>query len=130
MPRIINPLGIDNCDRQRFQMMIKRLGQAERIPVLLQIAMGHLSQPVHAGIGSARCRDCMWAGFKFGQRSLNRPLNRGLICLSLPTGKRGTVIFDFERNSGHGARITHSCRKEKRGEAFTVSPLAISCIGP
>ena len=95
----------DNRHRVRFQVIIQRPGKALGGPVLVQIAMGHLSQPVHSGIGAPGGGDGVGARFQLGQRSLYRALNRRQAFLALPPGEGGAVIFNFERVTGHECRI-------------------------
>lgn len=83
----------DDSDRQRLQMVVQRRHQFERIPRLLQIAMTDLRAGMYAGICPSSRRNRVRARFQFGQSILDRPLNRGLIRLTLPTRKGATIIF-------------------------------------
>ena len=47
----------------------------------------------------------MLAQLQLGQGSFNRALHGGLILLPLPSGKRLSVIFDFESNTRHGREV-------------------------
>ena len=93
VPVIGHAPGLPDRDGLRLQMIVQRLGQAERIPLFLQVAMGHLGQRVHPGIRPPCCGNRVRAGFKPRQSRLDRALNRGLIRLTLPPGKGRAVIF-------------------------------------
>ena len=74
-------------------MVVQGRHQLERIPRLLQIAMANLRARMHARIRPPRRCNRVRARFQFGQSILDRPLNRGLIRLTLPTRKRAAIIF-------------------------------------
>ena len=82
-------------------MVIQGLRQAKRRPILLQIAMRHLRQTMHARIRPTRCCDRMGAGLELCQGRFDRTLHRGLIGLTLPPSKGRAVIFDFESDPNH-----------------------------
>lgn len=101
VPVIINPCTGGDRDRRWFQMIVQRPRQFERIPILGQIAMGNLPKPMNARIGAPGGGDRVITRFQPPQRRLNRPLNRGLVFLALPSGERRAVVFNFQSVSRH-----------------------------
>ena len=100
------PLRVDlgavhNRHGRGLQVKIQRLRQAKGSPGFLQITMGHLSQPMHAGICAACRGNGMGTGFQPGERIFDRALHRGLIFLPLPSGKGLSVVFNFESKTRH-----------------------------
>ena len=83
-------------------MIIQRLRQAKGLPLLGHVTLRDLTRGMNACI----CAPCRSDGghirLKLCKRSLNRTLHRGLISLTLPPRKGATIIFDFERITGHG----------------------------
>ncbi len=74
-------------------MVVQSRHQLERIPPLLQITMADLSAGMHARIRPPRRCNRVWARLQFSQSIFDRPLNRGLIRLTLPARKRAAIIF-------------------------------------
>ena len=103
---IIHRDAIDDRNGQWFQMIVDRLGQAERGPVTFHIAMGDLRQRVDTGVGAPCGGDVMGARFDLGQSGLYRALDRRKVDLALPADKRGTVVFDFQGIALHGGPFT------------------------
>ena len=95
VPVVVHGGAIDNRHGGRFQVIIDRLGQPERVPCLVHIAMGHLRQRVHARIGAPCGGYGVGAWFQLCQCSLDRTLNRWLVRLPLPSDEWRTMIFDF-----------------------------------
>lgn len=93
---------IDNRNGQRFEMVIQCLRQSKRRPVTVHVAMGNLTQTVHACVGAASGGNIVRARFQLGKGRFNSALHRGQANLPLPADKRGTVVFDFQRKTGHG----------------------------
>ncbi len=76
--------------------------------------MGDLTESMHACVGAASGGDCMVARLQFCERSLDCTLHRRLVGLTLPACERLSVVFNFERISGHGGAIAQVAGKEKR----------------
>ncbi len=124
---VLDPGAIDDRHPRRLQVVIQRLRQAKRVPVLFHIAMGHLRQPMHARIGAPGRCDRVVAPLEPGQGSLDRPLNRGLILLALPSGISGAVIFHFQRVSGHEGGISFR-RAQGKGQGAGGKPRPHFCV--
>src|SRR5258708_38005208 len=71
--------------------------------MLFDIAMRHLRQCMHAGVGAAGAVNANLLAADRLDRSLQRALHRGAIVLDLPAAERGAVIFDDEFVAGHQA---------------------------
>lgn len=65
------------------------------------IAMGNLSLGMHTSIRATSGGNRMGAGFQLGQCRLYRSLHRWLVILTLPAGKRRTVIFNKKGIAWH-----------------------------
>ncbi len=108
----------DHGHRRRLQMEIERLAEPERVPVLRQVAMRHLAERVHPGIGAPGGGDARRVRFQLRQRRLDRRLHRRLVFLPLPAGERPAVILDFQGVARHGRGIA---RAPGRGKPQRVS---------
>lgn len=93
----------------RPKVMVQSLGQAERIPFFLHVAMGNLPHGVDTCICATGCCNFVLARLKARERTLNRALHRGLISLPLPSGKGASVIFDLESIAWHGGCDVAAC---------------------
>ena len=102
VPVVIDPNRFHDRDGQGFEVVVQRLGQTERVPIGVHVAMGDLSQRVNPCVSASSRANCVGAGFKLGQGIFDRALNRWLVGLSLPSGKGGSVVFDFEGIARHG----------------------------
>src|SRR6266404_5288295 len=67
------------------------------------VAMRHLRQRMHAGIGAAGAVHANLLAADRLDRGLQRALHGGAIVLDLPAAERGAVIFDGEFVAGHQA---------------------------
>ena len=63
--------------------------------------MADLPKRINACIGAPGCGNRVLPRLQLGQRGFDRTLYRRLLRLPLPTGKRRTIIFDFQGVSGH-----------------------------
>lgn len=63
--------------------------------------MGDLSGCVNTCVGPAGSGYAGGVWFQSTDGLLDQLLDRGLVGLTLPTGKRCAVIFDFESKAGH-----------------------------
>src|SRR6185437_15454719 len=77
------------------------VAQPARRKMLGDIAVGNLSEGVHAGIGAARAVDANRLAADRLDRCLQRALHRGAIVLDLPAAIRRAVIFDGQFVAGH-----------------------------
>ncbi len=119
VPVIGHGRGGDNRHRLRLEVVVQRLGQAERVPVARHVAMRNLRQRMHARIGAPGGGDAVRAGFQPVQRILDRALHRRLIRLRLPSGKGRAVIFDPEGIAWHG-----KAHRGFRGPAQSIRAVA------
>src|SRR5258707_7731351 len=71
--------------------------------MLFDIAMRHLRQCMHAGVGAAGAVNANLLAADRLDLRLQRALHRGAIVLDLPAAERGAVIFDDEFVAGHQA---------------------------
>lgn len=128
---ILNDRAINNRHLRRSEMEIQRLGQAERLPILGEISMGHLRRGMNAGIGAPRRRDRMIALFQPRQSRLNRALHGGVIGLPLPSCEGRAVVFDFESISGHIPVLAPRAafRNHEAALAPSSRPPARLCLG-
>src|SRR5579871_4847967 len=76
--------------------------------MLVDVAMRHLPERMHAGIGAARAMHTHIGAAGRLDRSLECALHRRMIGLKLPAGKRRAVIFDGELVAGHPSRLLQS----------------------
>ena len=84
-------------------MRVERVAQPILAPVARQIDMGDLTQRMHAGVGAAGAMDdAPRAALERGDRLLEPLLHRHPVLLPLPADERAAVIFDGEREAGHG----------------------------
>ena len=121
--------GFQNGNRERFEVVVQGLGQAEWVPILREIAMGDLPDRMHACIGAPCGGNGMRAGFKFGQRSFDCPLHRGLVGLALPACEGGAVIFDKKGIAGHRRCLAGSAEARKGGKAGAGPSLSqVPCL--
>ena len=84
-------------------MRIDRVAQPIDSPVARKIDMRNLPQRMHAGVGAARAMDDgAHAAIDGGHGLFEALLHRNAIRLPLPADVRRTVIFDRQREAGHG----------------------------
>ena len=69
--------------------------------MLRNIAMRHLPQRMHAGIGAPGAMDADLFAADRVNSGFQRALHRGTVVLDLPAAERGAVIFDDEFVAGH-----------------------------
>ena len=103
VPVVRDLCGRQNGDRRRFKVIVQRLAEPKRIPDLCKVAMGDLSCSVHTSIGAPSGCDAARRRVNLGQRGFNRALDRRMVILPLPAGKRTTMIFNFERITRHAS---------------------------
>ena len=111
-----------NRHRQRFQVVIQRFRQTERVPILAQIAMGDLGERVHPGIGAPGPGDRWRVRLQFAERRFQRLLHGRLVFLPLPADERPAVILDFECVSWHDLPIARALRSGKRALWRNITP--------
>ena len=100
---------VDNRNGQGLEVVVQRFGQAKRLPIFAQVAMGHLRQCMYTGIGAPSSGDGMGARLELGQSRLDRALHAGHVFLSLPACEGGAVVFNFQGITRHSA-VPSACR--------------------
>ena len=78
-----------------FQMIIQRAFQLYGIPGLTHVAMGDLSQPMHAGVGAASSGNAWQIGLQLCQGLFQRSLHGGQAILPLPAVEPLAIVFNF-----------------------------------
>lgn len=68
--------------------------------------MADLLTRMNTRIGAPGCGNRVRARLQLRQSSFDRALHRWLVRLPLPSGKRRTIIFDFQGKSGHVPRLS------------------------
>ncbi len=82
-------------------MRVQPVAKAARHEMFGNIAMRHLRQRMHAGVGAARAMNANLLAADRLDRGFQRALHRGAIVLDLPAAERRAVIFDGELVAGH-----------------------------
>lgn len=113
VPVIPHARRVHDGDRRGFEVVIQRLGQAKGCPGLGRVTMGHLTQGMHARIGTPRRGNLVRAGFNFAKRGFDCALDCRQIRLALPALEGVAVVFDFQSIAWHGGELRGSVRSGK-----------------
>src|SRR6516162_7040093 len=76
-----------------------------------------LTERMHTGIGAPGAVDGDPLAAKPTDRSFERLLHRQAVCLPLPAGEPGAVIFDRQLVAGHGSTVPAAIGKPRRKAA-------------
>src|SRR6202044_2307287 len=100
-----------HADRVRPQMRVESIAKTARHEMLGDVAMRHLTERVHTGIGAASAMHAhLFAADRF-HSSFQRALHRWAVLLNLPAAKGRAVIFDDELVAGHQDKIRGGLRR-------------------
>ena len=121
VPIVSHARGVHDRHRLRFEVIVQRLGQAERVPFLDHVAMGDLAQRMNPSIGAPCGSNRMRTRLDTGQGLFDCPLHGRLILLPLPSGKRFPLVFNFQRVSGHVPLVQRSAGTGKGAKALVCA---------
>src|ERR1700682_6204125 len=113
----------------RSQMRIQAVAQAPRHKMFCNIAMRHLCQRMHAGVGAPSAMNANLLAADRLDRGFQRALYGGAVVLDLPAAKRRAVIFDGEFVAGHFDPIWASSSAKADDPVFRDVSVQSQCRG-
>ena len=105
MKVVFHPSHLQHRNRGWFQVVVERLAEPKRLPVLFQIDVGDLGCRMYPGIGSACGGNTAMIHLQLAQRLFDSLLNGRHVLLALPARERAAVVLDFHCKARHGRPI-------------------------
>ena len=105
MEVVVHGIGAEDRYRRLAQIVVERIAHRIGVAVAPDVAMGHLGERMHAGIGAAGAIQVHRLAAESLQGRLYFTLHRRTIGLTLPANIGRAVIFQSKLVTGHASTV-------------------------